>query len=249
MDVIGLIPARFGSKRFPGKPLSKIFEKTLIQLTWENASQVIKNLWVVTDDPRIGEHVESFGGKVIYSPQDLSSGTERIAWALGQKNGPNGNIVVNIQGDEPCLSHEAICEVIKTLQNSPDAVMATPVVEMMGPEMNNPHHVKCVTDKFGKALYFSRSPIPYRASSFKKHLGLYAYRKEFLLKLPTLEDTPLQKLEDLEQLKVIEHGYTIQTCTVSSFAPSVDVPEDIKIVENYICQKNLSLLQGASAPH
>lgn len=247
MQPICFIPARFGSKRFPGKPLAKILGKSLIQLTWENARQSSVNPWILTDDIRIFEHVKDFGGNVLMTPQECRSGTERIAWTLMQDGAPQGDIIVNIQGDEPCMPPEAIEKAVALLLDDPSLQMATAVTEIPREKGLSENIVKCVFDAMGNALYFSRSLIPSRTERVFKHLGLYVYRRTFLPRLFALPETPLQQAEDLEQLKALEHGVLIRTCIVDDFGPAVDVPEDIQTTETYLCRKNTSLLQAGSA--
>lgn len=248
-QVLSLIPARYGSKRFAGKPLALILGKSLIRRTYESAFGAASQTFVVTDDAAIQNHVLSFGGNVLMSPDTCATGTERIAWALKQPGSPSGEIVVNVQGDEPLVTHEAIRKVVEALVCTPGASISTAVTEVPASEAASAHIVKCVRDKSGKALYFSRAPIPHGGIMNYKHLGLYAFRREFLLNLASLEKTPLQEAEDLEQLGWLERGFSIQTCVVKSYGPAVDTPQDIQTVENYLCQKNLSLSQAESVPH
>jgi 3-deoxy-manno-octulosonate cytidylyltransferase (CMP-KDO synthetase) len=246
MTVLAVIPARFQSSRFPGKMLANILGKSLIQRTYESSKEclLIDKLIVATDDERIFDHVKSFGGDVVMTSIDCLNGTYRIVDAL--KRYPEltqYNIVVNIQGDRPCIPAQSIEEVVKALKSNPHDVMATPVVRIEDPEeVQNPASVKCVLDKNGYALYFSRSPIPHTKTQapYYKHIGLYAYTKDFLLEYAELHDTPLQLNEDLEQLKVLEHGYRIKTVEIKEVDLSVDYLEDITKVEKYLCSLSLS---------
>jgi 3-deoxy-manno-octulosonate cytidylyltransferase (CMP-KDO synthetase) len=248
MTVIGIIPARYQSSRFPAKMLAMINGKTLIQRTYESAKQcsMLDRLVVATDDKRIYDHVKEFGGNVYMTSIECFNGTERLVDAI--KRYPElqkGEIFVNIQGDRPCISTRSINRVVETLQKSPQDGMSTLVVAIDDQtEIASPACVKCVFDKFGYALYFSRLPIPYakKPSFCYKHVGIYAFRKDFLLQYAELPDTPLQLQEDLEQLKVLEHGFRIKTCIIEDESdPSVDYPEDIKIVEQYLCTQNTFL--------
>lgn len=226
--VIGIIPARYESTRFPGKPLVDISGKTLIQRTYENAKrcETLDLVVVATDDERIAAEIRSFGGEVVITSKECPTGTERIAEALMQIG--DAEIVVNVQGDEPTLEPDVIAKVVQVLQEDPESVMSTAVVKLKDEEKNDPHVVKCVMDKEGHALYFSRSPIPFSKSTYYKHLGIYGFRKDFLLHYSELEPTPLQQAEDLEQLKVLEHGYKIHVAIVESNAIGIDTPEDIE---------------------
>lgn len=247
--VIGIIPARFGSTRFPGKPLIQILGKSLIQRTYENSQQAkhLDRVIVATDDQRIFDHVKEFGGEVYMTSVDCATGTDRLAEII--KNDPalaDVEIIVNIQGDEPTIDPHVIEAVAKALEDDPQAVMSTAIVSLTDREAaTNPHTVKCVVDRHGYALYFSRALIPASKqlefntkTSYYKHIGLYAYRREFLLHYSELQPTPLQLAEDLEQLKVLEHGFRIKTALVQSECVDVNTPEDIKKVEQLICKQN-----------
>lgn len=245
-EVIGIIPARYQSHRFPGKPLVSILDKSLIHHTYLNAKRVqgIDHLVVATDDERILDHVRGFNGDVLMTSESCPSGTDRLAEVIKKEpRFKDASIIVNIQGDEPILDPKAVEAVISCLKNDENAVMSTAATSLKTEEALLPSVVKVVCDLKGRALYFSRSLIPGNKkgiSSFPylKHLGLYAYRRDFLLKYSDLKPTPLQQEEDLEQLKVLEHGYTIQVAIVDSESIGVDVPEDIQKVEKYLCRQN-----------
>jgi 3-deoxy-manno-octulosonate cytidylyltransferase (CMP-KDO synthetase) len=250
-EVLGLIPARFGSVRFAGKPLVKIHGVSLLQRTYENAlrASCIDRLIVVTDDQRIFDHVLSFGGEVVMTSVECPSGTDRLAEAL--RNNPDwlkAAAIVNIQGDEPCLCLTTISRVVEILLSDPAAQMSTAVTRLSDEkEALHSSIVKCVMDKKGNALYFSRSLIPSNKScrfdpstTYWRHLGIYAYRPEFLLTYAELPQTPLQIAEDLEQLKAIENGYPIKVAVVDSHSIGVDHPEDINRVELWINKQNSS---------
>jgi 3-deoxy-manno-octulosonate cytidylyltransferase (CMP-KDO synthetase) len=247
--VIGIIPARFGSTRFPGKPLASIFGKTLIQRTYENACQctALEKVIVATDDQRIFDHVISFGGLAVMTSSDLPTGTDRLAEAVEMSvQCAHDAIIVNIQGDEPCLDITIPTQIIQQLQQDPLAMMSTAIAPLNNhEEALSPHVVKCVIDGEGNALYFSRSLIPGNKSgqfspsiTYYKHIGIYAYRRSFLMKYSSLSPTPLQQIEDLEQLKVLEHGYRIKTAIIKEGSIGVDTPEDIKKVELELCKQN-----------
>lgn len=247
--IIGIIPARYASTRFPGKPLAQILGKTLIQRTYENGRRcpLLDQILVATDDQRIFDHVKSFGGDVVMTSSACQTGTDRIAETV--RNSPelsDAQIIINIQGDEPTLDPKVIQSVIEVLKNDSHADVSTAIIAIKSEkEALNPSVTKCVIDRKGFALYFSRGLIPagralkYKSDySYYKHLGLYGYRREFLLHYAELTPTPLQLEEDLEQLKVLEHGYKIKTALVESDSMDVNDPEDIKIVEQLICKQN-----------
>ncbi|MFA5250432.1 MAG: 3-deoxy-manno-octulosonate cytidylyltransferase [Parachlamydiales bacterium] len=240
--VIAIIPARFNSSRFPGKPLALILGKSLIQRTYESAakSSVLDEIYIATDNQRIFEHVQGFGAKALMTGNTLKNGTERIIEAFNRYN-LEADIVFNIQGDNPCLASEAIEKTLLALNFDPLAQMATACAILKNPqELELPNIVKCVFDRNFSALYFSRSPLPYAKNLdktfFYHHIGIYAYRSDFLPLLAKMANTPLQEAEDLEQLKVLEHGYRIKMAVVQEKPLSVDLPEDIFKVEKALCQ-------------
>lgn len=247
---IGIIPARWGSTRFPGKPLSLISGKTLIQRVYENASccRSLDAVIVATDDERILKHVEGFGGKVVLTSSDCETGTDRLAQAVSLYPSCQGyEIVVNIQGDEPCLPPEVIEKVVSMLKEDPDAVSATTVTLLKPEDADNSSIVKCVKDLHDNALYFSRALIPGNlkerfnpAVHYYRHMGLYAYRADFLKVFGALPATPLQLAENLEQLKVLEHGYRMKVALVDAVSIDVNHPEDIQKVEKYLWELNIS---------
>lgn len=240
---LGMIPARFASTRFPGKPLVEINGKTLIQRTYENTKtcKALDDLVVATDNQKIFDHVKSFGGNVVMTSPKCPTGTERLAEAVSQYY-PDVDLIINIQGDEPFLEPVVIEKVIESLDSDLVAVMSTAVVKITTAEEALSSSVnKCVMDENGNALYFSRNLIPgghgvkWRPEiTYYKHLGIYGYRRDFLLHYAELEPTPLQLAEDLEQLKVLEHGYRIKVAVVESDSIGVDHPEDIKKIEQLL---------------
>jgi 3-deoxy-manno-octulosonate cytidylyltransferase (CMP-KDO synthetase) len=247
--VIGIIPIRYGSTRLPAKALVNILGKTLIQRTYENARRcpLFTSLVVATDDQRIYDHVKNFGGDVVMTSTECATGTDRLAETVrNNRCFDDVDIVVNIQGDEPVLDLGIIQQVIEILLQDPQAVMSTAITRLTSEEeAKNPSVNKCVIDKHGNALYFSRSLIPggkqldYREGiAYYKHIGIYGYRREFLLIYASLPATPLQKAEDLEQLKVLEHGYRIKTAIVEGLCMGVDTPEDIKKIEQLLCKQS-----------
>ncbi len=253
-EIVGIIPARYNSSRFPGKMLRDILGKSLIRRSYENAcrAKLFDEVIVATDDSRIYDHVVEFGGRAVMSSSECRSGTDRVAEVV-RVYGVEADIVVNIQGDEPCLQPEVIRKLVETLQANESAVITTPVARIdEGRDIFDPSVVKCVFDSTGKALYFSRSPIPFpgkndETTGYFRHLGVYCFRREFLLKVAELAETPLQKREDLEQLKVLESGYPIHVCIVEDSAIGVDTVEDLKRVEERLCLENTSLSQGVSS--
>jgi 3-deoxy-manno-octulosonate cytidylyltransferase (CMP-KDO synthetase) len=247
-SIIGIIPARYASSRFPGKMLAPINGKSLIQHTYENAqrSKDFKELLVLTEDQRIKEHVTSFGGRALMTSASCQTGTDRIVEALTlYPELQEYDYVVNIQGDEPMLDTRVVREALELLYEDPEAVVSTAVVRIRTQEeAMSPSCVKCVMDLKGNALYFSRSLIPYNRetsfdfTSYYRHLGLYCFRGDFLLQYNDLCPTPLQMIESLEQLKILEHGFRIKVATVSEQYAShaVDVPDDIQRIEKLLCR-------------
>lgn len=241
---LAVIPARYASTRFPGKLLELIGNKTLIQHTYENAKRchAIDEIVVATDDINILRHVESFGGRAVMTAVSCLNGTERASEAYSNyylSHDFSVDIIINLQGDEPCVEPEIIEAIINLLKKDPAALMSTAVAPISSQEEAlSSSVVKCVVNSHGEALYFSRGLIPASKSNkynpeitYYKHIGIYAFRPDFLLKYVALPNTPLQMVEDLEQLKVIEHGYQIKAAIVEHGCIGVDTPEDIKIVE------------------
>jgi len=241
-----IIPARLNSSRFPGKLLVEVQGKTILQRTFEAASNspLIDSLYVATDDRRIADHVEKIGGKVLWTSSTPKNGTERLLEAFA--NYPylgNSSYTLLVQGDQPCIGIETIASTLEALKMSPETNMSTAVVPIQNRDDSlSPQIVKCVFDKAGNALYFSRAPIPFTPleSPLKAfaHVGIYLYRTNFLKRFSELKTTPLQKIEDLEQLKVLESGGQIKIAMTNEQSPSVDIPEDLLKLESYLC-KNL----------
>jgi len=230
-----VIPARYASSRLPGKPLLKATGKYLVQHVYENAARSHADAIIVaTDDPRIADAVRSFGGQVMMTRDDHPSGTDRVAEVASRLD---AEIIVNLQGDEPQMDPTILDVLPNLLVNDPDAPMATLAVPMSSLEQwRDSNCVKVVCDQRGRALYFSRNPIPHvrdgvpdfarRPPCFLQHLGLYAYRREFLLHLATLPPEPLEELEKLEQLRVLAQGYKIAVGVVNHAGRGVDTPAD-----------------------
>jgi 3-deoxy-manno-octulosonate cytidylyltransferase (CMP-KDO synthetase) len=231
-----VIPARFASTRLPGKPLLRQTGKYLIQHVYERACQARRaNLVVVaTDDPRIEAAVTGFGGRVVRTRRDHPSGTDRVAEVARTLN---VDVVINLQGDEPLVQPSDLDLLPDLLDRNPDAEVATLAVPLTKLEdWRDPNRVKVVCDRYGRALYFSRSPIPFvrdgqpdfrtQPPRFLQHLGLYAYRREFLLHLASLPPTPLEEMEKLEQLRILAMGREIQVGVVQQAATGVDTLAD-----------------------
>ena len=245
MKIVGIIPARYGSQRFPGKPLALLAGRPMIQHVYLAAkrSPVLEELVVATDDERIKEAVEEIGGRALMTSPEHSCGTERIAEAADILRLSEDDIVVNIQGDQPLLEPAALEELVRPLLLRGDVLMATLAVPIEREEEKaDPNRVKVVLDREGFALYFSRAPIPYHrppgeSPNYLRHLGLYAYRRDFLDVFVRLEPSPLEKAEKLEQLRALEYGYRIAVSITKYDCPEVDTPEDLKRVEEILSQK------------
>ncbi len=234
-EVVGIIPARYDSKRLPGKPLILIHDQPMVQHVYQRAAQAatLERLVVATDDPRIQKAVAQFDGEVLMTSREHPSGTDRVAEAARQLMLTEEAIVVNIQGDEPLLRAEMIDSLVQNLQKNIDVPMATLAYpDTDKNDLTDPGVVKVVLDSKGRALYFSRSPIPAvrdRSSlpPYYKHLGFYAYRNGFLQEFSKLSPGVLEKLEKLEQLRALEHGFPISVVVTPFDSISVDTPEDL----------------------
>ncbi|KAK8480154.1 hypothetical protein V6N13_121637 [Hibiscus sabdariffa] len=246
--VVGIIPARYASSRFEGKPLVQILGKPMIQRTWERSklATTLDHLVVATDDEKIAECCRGFGADVIMTSESCQNGTERCYEAL-EKLDKKYDIVVNIQGDEPLIEPEIIDGIVKALQAAPDAVFSTAVTPLKPEDAFDPNRVKCVVDNHGYAIYFSRGLIPFNKSAkvnprfpYSLHLGIQSYDSKFLKIYPKLQPTPLQLEEDLEQLKVLENGYKMKVIKVEHEAHGVDTPEDVEKIESLMRERNLS---------
>jgi 3-deoxy-manno-octulosonate cytidylyltransferase (CMP-KDO synthetase) len=223
---IAIIPARFNSTRFPGKPVVQIDGKTLIEHVYRRVEQasLVSRIVVATDDPRIADAVGRFGGTVMMTRNDHQSGTDRLAEAAESLD-PD-TLIVNVQGDEPMIEPGDIDQAI-TAARLEDAEIVTLMTKMDAASADDPNRVKVVTDRNGMALYFSRSRIPSGGTCFL-HLGLYVYRGNFLRKFAKLQRTPLEIAERLEQLRALEHGYRIRVVEVESESWGIDTPEDLE---------------------
>ncbi len=243
MRFIGIIPARYASTRFPGKPLALLGGKTVIERVYEQVSGVLEACYVATDDERIYQAVESFGGKVVMTSPDHKSGTDRIAEAV-RTIGGDYDVVVNVQGDEPFVRREQI-ESLCHCFDAPETQIATlgkPFTDMES--VLNANSPKIVTDNRGFALYFSRSVIPFVRGvdqgewlghyPFLKHLGLYAYRSEVLQEVTLLPQSSLEKAESLEQLRWLQNGYRIRVAITDIETVGIDTPEDLERAERFL---------------
>ncbi|GBG80890.1 hypothetical protein CBR_g31446 [Chara braunii] len=246
--VIGIIPARYMSTRFEGKPLAMILGKPMIQRTYEQAKRAkcLDDLVVATDDSRIALCCKAFGADVVLTSSNCANGTERCNEAL-KKLHKRYDIVVNIQGDEPLMEPEIIDGVVKALQNAPDAIYSTAVSPLQPKDAHDRNRVKCIVDRNGYAIYFSRALIPHSKTGtasctfpYLLHLGLQCYDADFLDVYCQLKPTPLQMEEDLEQLKVVENGYKIKVITVHHDAHGVDSPGDVASIEEIMHRKGIS---------
>lgn len=252
MAIVAIIPARYGSTRLPGKPLAVIGGKPMVQHVYENASKarVLSRVLVATDDRRIEAAVKGFGGEVVMTSREHASGTDRLAEVARKIK---AELVVNVQGDLPFIQEDTIARTVRPLSRDssiPMGTVGTPIVDEA--EWRDPNIVKVITDRAGFALYFSRSPIPYfrnqtidlagaritaRSNGRRwgsRHLGLYAYRREFLLKFARLRPTPLEQIEGLEQLRALAHGYRIHVAEAEDRSVEVDTPEDLKKAERHL---------------
>ena len=243
MKFIGIIPARYASTRFPGKPLAILGGKTVIQRVYEQASSVLEEAYVATDDERILQVVEQFGGRAVMTRADHKSGTDRIEEAA-EKIGTDADVIINVQGDEPFIQPSQI-ETLMRLFDNPATQIGTLGKRFDSIEATlNPNSPKIVTDLQGFALYFSRSIIPFvrgieqtewlKSYPFLKHLGLYAYRREVLHEVTQLPQSHLELAESLEQLRWLENGYRIRVGLTDVETVGIDTPEDLERAEEFL---------------
>jgi 3-deoxy-manno-octulosonate cytidylyltransferase (CMP-KDO synthetase) len=242
MEIVAVIPARFASTRLPGKPLLSETGRPLIQHVVEAARQAksLERIIVATDDSRIAQAVASFGGEAMITRTDHATGTDRVAEVAARIE--QARIIVNVQGDEPELAGSTIDQLVSLLENDREAPMATLATPIRDQAIYlDPSCVKVVCSRQGRALYFSRSPIPYHRDGLPQpagatavepvahlHLGLYAYRRDFLLSIGSLPRSPLEAAEKLEQLRVLEAGYPIAIGIVEEPSVGIDTPEDYR---------------------
>ena len=242
MNFIVIIPSRYDSTRFPGKPLADICGKMMIQRVYEQASKAVEEVWVATDDERIVDAVKSFGGNVVMTSKAHRSGTDRCAEAVlkaSEITGKTYDVVINVQGDEPFMQPHEIELITECFIDSPTTEIATLIQPILKNEdIFRPDMVKVILDKEQNAIYFSRSPVPHifgvdeskwlENYSFYGHVGLYAYRKNVLQKLSKLTEGLLEKVESLEQLRWLENGFKIKTNVTDSDNFGIDTPEDLE---------------------
>lgn len=239
MDAIGVIPARYGSTRFEGKVLKDLCGKPVIQHVYERAkkAKTLDDLIIAADDDRIIKVVEGFGGKVVFTSKSHSTGTDRLTEVV---NAIDVKIVVNIQGDEPLINPLIIDDLVRSMQSDPSIAMATVVKKSHSiEEFNSPDVVKAIIDDKNFALYFSRLPIPTflkpgPENYFYKHIGIYAYNKDFLFTFKKLPASYLETHERLEQLRALEHGYRIKAIETKFVTVGVDTPEDLALARQIL---------------
>ena len=245
MKFTAVIPARYASTRFPGKPLAILGGKTVIQRVYEQAASVLSEVYVATDDERILSAVEAFGGRAVMTRADHKSGTDRIEEAV-EKTGTQADVIINVQGDEPFIQPSQI-KTLMALFDDPQTQIGTLGKRFDSMDaVNNPNSPKIVTDHRGFALYFSRSVIPFIRGvesdewlshyPFLKHLGVYAYRHEVLAEVTRLPQGQLEKAESLEQLRWLENGYRIRVGLTDVETVGIDTPADLERAEQFLAQ-------------
>ncbi len=243
MKVLGIIPARYASSRFPGKPLIDLKGKTIIQRVYEGAkkSALLSDVIVATDDERIAAEVKKFGGNVMLTKDSHPSGTDRCGEVAAQF--PDVDVIINIQGDEPLVDFRQLDSLIHAFENKSTTIATLGIKDVSLDDINNTNRIKIVVDRNQKALYFSRSAVPNYANSkgnplenypYYRHIGLYAYRAETLKELIQLAPTQLEMIESLEQLRWLYYGYSIQIVETTIETPNIDVPADVEKVLQYL---------------
>jgi 3-deoxy-manno-octulosonate cytidylyltransferase (CMP-KDO synthetase) len=248
---VAIIPARFSSARLPGKPLVDLGGKPMIQRVYEQVKKAtrVHRIIVATDDKRIAEAVSHFGGEVVMTRPDVCTGTDRTA--IVARSLADTDIIVNVQGDEPLIPPQMVDEAVTLLAVDPKALVGTLVQKISLPDdLNNPSIVKVVLDKDGYACYFSRAPIPYprdgtgseilKINVWYGHIGIYVFRKDFLAQFHSWDQSKLEKVEKLEQLRIIENGYKIKTAVTDYRSISVDTSEDVERVRVIIKKQEVS---------
>jgi 3-deoxy-manno-octulosonate cytidylyltransferase (CMP-KDO synthetase) len=244
---LGVVPARYGAQRFPGKPLAMIAGKTLVQRVYEQAAKAkrLDKVIVATEDTRILEAVEAFGGDAMLTSPDCATGTDRVAEVA---RAYDCEWVLNIQGDEPLMRPEMIDQLVEGMQSDSKCVMGTLARKLeSAANLDNPNVVKVALAQNGNALYFSRSRVPFvrdarsgdspewlKLAKFYKHLGIYAFRRDFLLRFVQLPQSELEKTEKLEQLRALENGFSIKVLVTPHDSIGVDRPEDVELVEEIL---------------
>lgn len=250
LHFVAIIPARYASTRFPGKPLALLGGKPVIQRVYEQVSAVVEDAVVATDDERIFAAVEAFGGRVVMTSTEHRSGTDRCYEAY-QKIGKTYDVVINVQGDEPFIAHSQLRAIMSCFDDEQTeiATLVKPFTEEDGIEaLENPNSPKVVVDAASKAIYFSRSVIPYlrgvereewlKHHTFYKHIGMYAFRSEALRAVTALPQSSLERAESLEQLRWIENGYKIGVGISDVETVGIDTPEDLARAEEFLANKH-----------
>lgn len=250
LKFIVIIPARYASTRFPGKPLALLGGKPMIQRVYEQVASVVEDVVVATDDERIYNAVEAFGGRVVMTSANHKSGTDRC-WEAYQKQGEEFDVVINVQGDEPFIAHSQLKAIMACFEDE-----ATDIATLVKPfteeddlaALENPNSPKVVLDKQSRAIYFSRSVIPYlrgvereqwlNAHTYYKHIGMYAFRADVLREVTSLAQSPLELAESLEQLRWLENGYKIGVGISNVETVGIDTPEDLQRAEAFLKMQN-----------
>lgn len=252
IQILAVIPARYESQRFPGKPLVKIGEgagaRTMVQRVFEAAKSCpdFARVIVATESEKIAECVRAFGGEVELTADTHETGTDRIAEVAARH--PEYEVVVNVQGDQPFVRANMLSQLVEpyvkgaTREDLPDMTTLSCPLDL-AQDLDNPNVAKVICDRNSNALYFSRAPIPYFRKTLQApvyhHLGLYAFRADFLAKYTQLAPTPLEQCESLEQLRVLEHGYRIRVCQTETAIMEINTPEDLKMAQSLIAQGKL----------
>lgn len=237
MNILCVIPSRIRSTRLPRKPLLPIRGKPMVQWTYENAKrcELLSDVIVATDCDEIAEVIHGAGGRAIMTDPDLPTGSERVAAVAAQF--PEADVVINLQGDEPFIKPRMLEQLVAPYLAGDTPEMTTVAYPLSPDRYNEPGAVKVITDLAGNALYFSRSPIPYyrvlHEAPVYNHMGLYAFRRDFLMLYPTLPQTPLELTECLEQLRVLEHGYKIRVCLTEEKTLEINTPEEYELAQGF----------------
>lgn len=250
LKFIVIIPARYASTRFPGKPLALLGGKPMIQRVYEQVAGVVEDVVVATDDERIYNAVEAFGGRVVMTSANHKSGTDRC-WEAYRKQGEEFDVVINVQGDEPFIAHSQLKAIMACFEDEATdiATLVKPFTEEDGlAALENPNSPKVVLDKQSRAIYFSRSVIPYlrgvereqwlKTHTYYKHIGMYAFRADVLREVTSLAQSPLELAESLEQLRWLENGYKIGVGISNVETVGIDTPEDLQRAEAFLKMQN-----------
>ncbi len=247
MKILGVIPARYASTRFEGKPLKLINGKPMIEWVYKRSiNSNIDKLVVATDDERIYEAVKSFGGNVVMTSKNHDNGTDRIIEVINKSDYTNFDFVINIQGDEPLIDIESINKIADNYRKEQSEIITLKKKIINKEELDNPNIVKVITDYNDNAIYFSRSIIPYERNKLEsfnyfRHIGIYGYTTKFLNEINTLRNGILERIESLEQLKFLENGYKIKVLETNSNVIGVDTPEDLELVIKYVNEHKISI--------